>query len=127
MTSNSLENDSQTEQEIIELYDKHVGVSLNTPGVKDDKNKVMGALVGDFGLALLKVAELGTFGADKYTRGGWKDVPDGVQRYDDAMWRHLLKSNTEVIDPETGIEHEVAVLWNALAKLELKLRSQLDK
>lgn len=96
--------------------------SLNVAGAKDDSGKVMGSLVGDFGLALLEVAKLGTFGASKYTRGGWKEVPDGVQRYDDAMWRHLLKSATETIDPETNISHEVAVVWNALAKLELKLR-----
>lgn len=96
---------------------------LNVPGAKDDNGKVMGALVGDFGLALLEVARLGTFGASKYTREGWKEVPEGVERYNDAMWRHLLKSNTEEIDPETNISHEVAVVWNALAKLELKLRN----
>jgi hypothetical protein len=43
----------------------------STPiGVKHDTGKVMGQVLGDFSRALMGVAEVGTFGAHKYTRGG---------------------------------------------------------
>lgn len=97
---------------------------LHQKGVKDDSGKVMGALIGDFGLALMEVGKIGTYGANKYTRGGWESVPDGIQRYEDAMWRHLLMHYQEGIDPESGYEHELHMVWNALAKLELRIREK---
>ena len=93
-------------------------------GVKHDEGKVLAGLIGDFGLALMEVARVGTFGAEKYTRGGWQSVPNGRERYNDAMWRHLLASSEEVIDPESGLEHELHMVWNALAKLELRMRNK---
>lgn len=96
--------------------------NLHQEGVKDDSGKVLGGVIGDFGLALMEVAKIGTYGANKYTRGGWESVPDGIQRYDDAMWRHLMYSAFEVVDEESGYEHELHMVWNALAKLELRMR-----
>jgi len=63
--------------------------TLLQPVVKA-QGKPIASVLGDFGRALLAVAEVGTFGADKYTRGGWVSVPDGVDRYTDALYRHLL-------------------------------------
>ena len=93
------------------------------PGVKHDQGKVMGQLLGDFSRALLGVAEVGTFGANKYTRGGWLSVPEGEQRYYDALWRHLLQANQTDKDEESGLTHLEHAAWNILALIELKKRN----
>ena len=98
------------------------GVEQHQPGAKLDAGKPMAGVLGDFGLALLAVAEVGTFGANKYTRGGWQSVPNGVERYTDAAWRHLLKEHMERWDSDSNLEHAAHLAWNTLARLELMLR-----
>jgi hypothetical protein len=100
------------------------GLSPSDPGAKLDANKPLAGLIKHFGLALLEVAKVGTYGAKKYSRGGWLQVEDGVQRYEDAFWRHLLVQDTEPIDKESGLSVESQIAWNALAKLELRLREE---
>jgi hypothetical protein len=91
--------------------------------MKYDKGKpIAGCLLTDFPRALLAISELSTIGAKKYERSSWLTVPNGRQRYTDAMMRHALAEYTEGIDHETGVIHEVATAWNALARLELTLR-----
>ena len=104
-------------------YDPN-GVEQHAPGAKLDAGKVRpGLVLGDFSNALLAVSEVGTFGANKYTDHGWLSVEDGVNRYKDAMMRHMLKHNTgELIDEETGLTHLAAVAWNVLAMIELTTR-----
>lgn len=101
------------------------------PGAKLDQGKVYASLLGDFGRALMAVAENSTMGAQKYSRGGWQSVPDGITRYRDAAWRHLLKRSKEEFDsdPDTvqrgyKIRHLTATIWNLLAELELTLRAE---
>lgn len=100
-------------------------VDQHTPGAKLDQDKPRVDLVlGGFARALLRVAEVGTFGANKYSDNGWMQVKNGLQRYDDAGKRHWLRRATgEVIDPESGLEHRAHEAWNALASLELYMRS----
>lgn len=100
------------------------GKDLHTPGAKADEGKVMASLIGSFGLALLEIAKVSTYGAKKYTRNGWEKVPNGRQRYLDARWRHLLKEHTEKHDKESGLLTEAQTAWNCLAALELKLREK---
>ena len=97
---------------------------LKEIGRKDDQGKVLGQLLGDFSRALVGVAEVGTFGAEKYTRGGWLLVRDGEQRYYDALWRHLLLANQSENDDESGLTHLEHAAWNILAVLELKKRKE---
>jgi len=94
----------------------------NPKGIKHDEGKILAACLKDFSLALLGVAQVATFGANKYERGNWQDVENGETRYEDAMWRHMLASRHEEYDPETDLMHEAHAAWNTLAKLELKLR-----
>lgn len=70
------------------------GKSLHEPGAKADAGKVQAGVLGDFALALLAVAEVGTHGAVKYTRGGWEHVQNGAERYTDAMWSTSWQPNT---------------------------------
>jgi len=103
------------------------GKSAHEPGSKLDAGKILAGVLADFSLALLAVAEVGTFGAKKYTRGGWQFVENGIERYTDAMWRHLLKGNLELNDPDSNLLHAAHAAWNALARLELALREQKKK
>ena len=90
-------------------------------GVKLDCGKIYADLVlGDFAPALKRICEVGTFGAHKYTRSGWKEVPHGIERYKDAAMRHwLAHSAGEVIDEESGCNHLWCVAWNYLAVITL--------
>lgn len=96
------------------------------PGVKHDQGKPrVGLVLGSFPRALLSVAEVGTFGAKKYTDDGWLHVPDAHARYTDAMLRHwLAEAAGAETDPESGLAHAAHMAWGALARLELMLRAQ---
>jgi len=98
------------------------GTEAHEPGAKLDGGKLLAATLSDFSLALQAVAEVGTHGARKYSRGGWQSVPDALTRYKDAEWRHLLKSRHEEYDQDSGLLHDAHKIWNSLAQLELFLR-----
>jgi len=52
------------------------------------------------------VGKVLTFGAEKYTENGWKDVPGAEPRYYAALLRHLVAYRKgERIDPESGLSH----------------------
>lgn len=122
------ENDSQCiDPHIVETFgdmDPH-NLDQHTPGAKLDANKArVGLVLGDFARALLAVSAVGTYGAKKYTDHGWLEVPDGIGRYTDAMYRHLLaEASGEGLDPESNMLHAAHAAWNALARLELLLRT----
>jgi hypothetical protein len=102
------------------------GLDAHEPGAKLDAGKTLAGVLNDFALALMEVAEVGTFGAVKYTRGGWQTVPNAITRYNDAGWRHKLKGCIERNDPDSGRPHKAHEAWNILAELELDLRSRRD-
>ena len=103
------------------------GVPPGAPGAKLDAGKTKAGVLADFALALMAVAEVGTFGANKYSRGGWQAVPTARERYNDAEWRHNLKARHEDRDTDSGLLHEAHKAWNVLAQLELRLREELDQ
>lgn len=104
------------------------GIPAHDPGAKLDGNKPHTELLLDFANALNAVAEVATYGAKKYSRGGWQHVgtdPFGFtakDRYTGALLRHLLGERESAVDGETGILHAAHLAWNALARLELMLR-----
>jgi Domain of unknown function (DUF5664) len=100
------------------------GRSPKEHGAKLDYGKPrLGLVLGDFARALRAVGEVGTFGAEKYTDGGWIEVPDGVERYTDALYRHLLaEASGERKDCDSGLAHAAHCAWNALARLDLLIR-----
>jgi len=99
------------------------GKDLHEGGAKGDKGKPRVALVmRDFAHALWEVARVGTYGAEKYCESGWTTVPDGFNRYDDALMRHKLKDwMGEKMDTDLPVEHLAQVAWNALAMLERRI------
>lgn len=102
------------------------GRDPHQPGAKLDADKPRpGLVLNGFAPALMAVTEVGTYGARKYTDNGWKDVPNGVERYTDAMHRHLLaEAAGELRDKDTGILHAAHAAWNALARLDLLIRGK---
>jgi hypothetical protein len=103
-----------------------VVIDQHAPGAKLDTGKVRPSLIlNGMARALYAVAEVGTFGAIKYTDGGWIFVPNGFARYEDAQQRHALaRAKGETHDPESKLLHLQHEAWNALAKLDLYLREQ---
>jgi hypothetical protein len=71
------------------------------------------------------VSEISTFGAKKYAWAGWEKVDDGINRYSDAMMRHIFKEGMgEETDPDSGLLHAAHTAWGAMARLELILRER---
>jgi hypothetical protein len=102
------------------------GRTADTPGAKLDAGKPRVAMVlRGFSRALWAVAEVGTYGADKYSDNGWMSVPNGQERYYDAQMRHILTEWAgESVDADSGLKHAAQSAWNALARLELMLRTE---
>lgn len=93
---------------------------------KLDQGKLMAGILEEFLPALNEVAKLGSMNNKpngKYERGSWQRVENGEQRYLDAFWRHIL-SGRKGIDPETGMPHDVAIAWNALALIWFRLKRE---
>lgn len=102
------------------------GLNAKDPGAKLDagKSPVFRGLLDYFPRACLAVADISAQGAAKYSWRGWEKVEDGVNRYSDAMVRHIVNSSIEGdYDPE-GFLHRAQIAWNALASLELYLREK---
>lgn len=97
----------------------------DAPGAKLDADKLRVDLVLDgFSLALTEVARVASYGARKYSEGGWQHVEQGEQRYRAAAGRHRLKRVRGTHDPDSGILHLAHEAWNVLAELELALRKE---
>lgn len=105
------------------------GKNQHERGAKVDAGKVrMHLITGGMARAITEVAKVGTFGAAKYTDGGWVDVPDGFRRYEDAQQRHAAdRHRGEMLDKESQLLHLAHEAWNALAKLDLHLRENEKK
>lgn len=101
------------------------GKTPHEAGAKLDAGKNrLGLVLGGFALALEEVGKVGTYGAEKYTENGWKDVPNGEKRYLDAKYRHEMAYHRgEITDPVTGIHHLAHAAWNSLAALHFHLAS----
>lgn len=95
--------------------------------MKFDGGKILAGIpFQDFPLALKAVAEVGTFGAKKYSRSSWKTVDNAMVRYTDAKFRHILEGEIDERDHESGLLHKAHEAWNALATLQLYIE-QMEK
>jgi len=98
-------------------------------GVKLDAGKqpIAMGVFGYFPNALLAVADVSAYGAKKYDLDyvdkNWMRVTDGIPRYTDALGRHLIKEAIDPLDDESGLHHDAMAAWNALARLELRIRN----
>lgn len=100
---------------------------IGTGAIKYDAGKPCAwqGLIAYFPRACMAVAEVSTFGAQKYAWNGWSAVDNGIARYSDATIRHQLKeAQGEEIDPDSKCLHAAHSAWGALARLELILREK---
>jgi hypothetical protein len=80
-------------------------------GVKHDHGKLLMGLVPHE--AVVSLAQVLTFGANKYSPNGWQKLPNAKSRYEDAMLRHFYAYKAgELIDPESGLSHLKHALTN---------------
>ena len=88
-------------------------------GSKHDSGKpLMGAVPPN---ALLAVAKVLTFGAEKYGRGNWRQVDNAETRYLDAALRHInAYQRGEAADPESGESHLAHAVCSLMFMLELQ-------
>jgi hypothetical protein len=101
------------------------GKKSHEPGAKLDhgKSPVWRGAIDYFPRALEAVALVSAVGAEKYSWKGWEKVEDGVNRYNDALSRHLTREAIEgPYDAQTKLLHAAQRAWNALAVVELMLR-----
>lgn len=74
--------------------------------------------------ALEAVAEVLTYGANKYAAHSWKHVEDNENRYWGAKVRHeFARAQGETVDPETGLLHLAHEACNTLFLLELAIQN----
>ncbi len=108
------------------------GINQHAAGAKLDYGKapVAKGCLKYFPRAISAVALLSLNGAEKYAWNGWEAVDSGIERYDDALARHIV---SEAIEGEMDsvwaaqgkeVLHATAQAWNALARLELILREK---
>lgn len=77
---------------------------MSGTGRKDDSQKIDWTLL-PFD-ALESVVRVLAFGARKYSRDNWRQVPGGRERYLAAALRHIVAIlRGEKIDPESGEPH----------------------
>jgi hypothetical protein len=90
-------------------------------GVKFDGGKPRFGLIPP--VALLEVAEVMTFGAQKYAPDNWRKVEGGHSRYVEAALRHVnahLRGDRQ--DDESSLSH----LSHAVASLMMAMESDQD-
>lgn len=100
---------------------------IGTGAIKYDGGKpaVFRGVINYFPRALWGVAEISTFGANKYAWDGWEGVDDGFARYSDAEYRHALEhSMGEEQAVDSKLMHLKHKAWGALATLELYCREK---
>lgn len=90
-----------------------------TTGSKHDSGKpLMGAVPPN---ALLAVAKVLTFGAEKYGRDNWRQVESAETRYLDAALRHInAYQRGEAADPESGESHLAHAVCSLMFMLEMQ-------
>ena len=91
----------------------------DTTGYKADSGKPQFALIPQ--QALLEVAKVMTYGAQKYAPDNWRKVDDAHNRYIDAALRHInshLRGDRR--DDESGLEHLAHAVCSLMMAMESK-------
>ncbi len=87
--------------------------SQQEKGMKFDSGKLLYSLIPPETSKAL--AEVLTFGAQKYAQNNWLLVENGKQRYLDALYRHLQAFRAgETHDPESNLHHLAHCLCNVM-------------
>ena len=78
--------------------------------------------------AILEVAKVLTFGAEKYDAENWRKLDDLQNRYTAGALRHIFAHmDGEKLDPETNLSHLAHAMCCLLFKLEIELEDAKSK
>jgi len=78
--------------------------------------------------ALIEVAKVLTFGAQKYDEENWRKLDNLQSRYSSGALRHIFAHiDDEEIDPESGLSHLAHAVCCLLFKLEIELENGKSK
>ena len=98
----------------------------NKEGKKYDTGKPrIYEMIEDFKEPLIEVAKVWAFGANKYEKHNWAYVDNAIDRYSNALLRHMLEGDAK--DDESGLLHASHVAWNAIARLYFIIQKQKEK
>ena len=96
---------------------------------KNDKidNKPRMELLPLYSPAIEELCRVYEAGIEKYGRDTWQNLPEGYDRYQGAMLRHLAAHQSgEERDQETGCLHLAQVIWNAIAMTHCYLKQEKE-
>lgn len=97
-------------------------------GIKYDQEKPrIAEMIIDFKDSIEALTRIWEFGANKYAKSNWKQLDNGIDRYTNAMLRHLLAEDTNRYDDETKLLHAAHIAFNALARLHFILEEEKNK
>ena len=95
---------------------------MTSEGIKYDSAKPKMNLLPP--KAILEVAKVLTFGAEKYDAENWRKLDDLQNRYTAGALRHIFAHmDGEELDPETNLSHLAHALCCLLFKLEIELEN----
>jgi hypothetical protein len=94
-------------------------------GTKYDNGKLrLAEMIIDFRVAMEELCKVWEFGANKYEKSNWKKLANPIDRYTNAMLRHLLAEETNLVDDESNLLHAAHIAFNALARLHFIVRNK---
>lgn len=98
-------------------------------GKKLDSNKPeIWRMLQQFPLALEQVTKCSMFGHEKYKNndGDWQNfsrLDNAYERFSNSLCRHIMEGG---LNDESNLDNDAHVAWNALARLEVKLRKERE-
>lgn len=94
-------------------------------GTKYDNGKLrLAEMIIDFRVAMEELCKVWEFGANKYEKSNWKKLANPIDRYTNALLRHLLAEETNLVDDESNLLHAAHIAFNALARLHFIVRNK---
>lgn len=97
-------------------------------GIKYDKNKLrLAEMFIDFCIPMEELCKVWEFGANKYKKSNWKKLEDPINRYTNALLRHLIAEEKETYDTESTYLHAAHIAFNALARLYFIKKQEMSK
>ena len=96
---------------------------MSSEGIKYDSEKPKMNLLPP--KAIMEVAKVLTFGAEKYDSENWRKLDDLQNRYTAGALRHIFAHmDGEELDPETNLSHLAHAMCCLLFKLEIELEER---
>lgn len=87
-------------------------------GIKYDNDKArLAEMIIDFRKPLEELCKVWEFGANKYEKSNWKKLDNGIERYSNALMRHLIAEDSCLFDEESELLHAAHIAFNSLTRL----------